>query len=72
MWVVLRVRVCESIRHDIEEELKTVPRDIHFSSIEGFDKLIAIEVAITTLIGSSQRLLKHHTFVRECKGTDLL
>ena len=53
MRVVLRVRVCESIGHDIEEELKTVPRDVHFGSIEGIDKLIAVEVAVTALICSS-------------------
>jgi len=70
--VILRVGVCESIGHDIEEELKTVPRDIHFGTIEGLDKLITIEIAVTALIGSSQRLLEHHTFVRECKSTDLL
>ena len=70
--VLLGSIVSESLRHDVEEELKTVSCQVNLCAVESINELIDIDVAIARCVCRSQGLLERNPLGREGLSSDLL
>lgn len=70
--IIYSIRVLEPLRHDIKEEFETVSGHLDSSPVKRVNKLIAVEITVSTTVSCSERLLEGDPLCWECNGSDLL